>query len=78
MYYYTSLNNEDHRNRLKMQKTNIDTRLIEDVDQSEDTDNDIFYDISNDHGKENEVSSNVEHAAETKSNLVDSSAKERD
>ena len=47
MYYYTSLNNEDHRNRLKIQKTNIDTRLIEDVDQSEDSDNDIFYDISN-------------------------------
>ena len=47
MYYYTSLNNDYTRNRQKVKKAEVDTRLIEDVDQNEDNDEDIFYDLTN-------------------------------
>ena len=49
MYYYTSLKNDFIDNRRKLAKTEVDTRLIEDIEQTENSDTDIFYDIS--HGK---------------------------
>ena len=49
MYYYTSLKNDFINNRRKLAKTEVDTRLIEDIEQTENSDTDIFYDIS--HGK---------------------------
>ena len=46
MYYYTSLKNDFINNRRKLAKTEVDTRLIEDIEQTENSDTDIFYDIS--------------------------------
>ena len=41
--------NDFINNRRKLAKTEVDTRLIEDIEQTENSDTDIFYDIS--HGK---------------------------
>ena len=49
MYYYTSLKNDFTNSRRKLAKTEVDTRLIEDIEQTENSDTDIFYDMS--HGE---------------------------
>ena len=47
MFYYTSLVNDPIRKRQKMDNTKIDTRLIENINEAENSDTDIFYDVDN-------------------------------
>ena len=45
MYYYTSLDNDPIRKRQKVDNTKIDTRLLEDINEAENSDTDIFYNL---------------------------------
>ena len=47
MYYYTSLDNDPIRKRQKVDRTKIDTRLIEDINETENSETDIFYNLPN-------------------------------